>query len=68
MNKLRSFDEHLDKYRGTNGTASRMAYDEESLAFRLARMLKETRKSCNVTKEQCAKGSYTKKSYISRIK
>lgn len=54
MNKLRSFDEHLDKYRGTNGTASRMAYDEESLAFRLGVMLKETRKSCNVTQVELA--------------
>lgn len=67
MNELKSFEDHLDKYRGKKGSDSRTAYDVESLAFRLGIMLKETRKSCNVTQEDLAERTGTKKSYISRI-
>ena len=67
MNKLKSFEDHLDKYRGKKGSESRTSYDAESLAFRLGVMLKETRKSCNVTQEELAVRTGTKKSYISRI-
>ena len=67
MNKLKSFEDHLDKYRGKKGSESRTSYDGESLAFRLGVMLKETRKSCNVTQEELAVRTGTKKSYISRI-
>ena len=56
MNKLKSFEDHLDKYRGKKGTDSRTEYDAESLAFRLSVMLKETRKSCNITQEELAEG------------
>ena len=67
MNKLKSFEDHLDKYHGKKGTDSRTAFDAESLAFRLGIMLKETRKSCNVTQEELAERTGTKKSYISKI-
>jgi hypothetical protein len=35
MKELKSFDEHLDKYRGKKGTDK---YDADSLAFRLGVM------------------------------
>lgn len=67
MNKLKSFDDHLDKYRGKKVTVSRTTFDAESLAFRLGVMLKEARKSCKMTQEELADRTGTKKSYISRI-
>lgn len=67
MNKLKSFEDHLDKYRSKKGTDSRAEYDAESFAFRLGIMLKETRKSCYVTQEELAERTGTNKSYISRI-
>ena len=67
MNKLKSLEDHLYKYDGRKGSDSRTACDAESLACRLGIMLKETRKSCNVTQEELAERTGTKKSYISRI-
>ena len=42
-------------------------FDADSLAFRLGVMLKEARKESNVTQEELAERTGTKKSYISRI-
>ena len=42
-------------------------YDADSLAFRLGVMLKEARKEANLTQEELAERTGTKKSYISRI-
>jgi len=67
MKKLTSFEEHLNKRYGRKGTASREKFEAESLAFRLGEMLKEERKKANLTQEQLAEKTGTKKSYISRI-
>lgn len=67
MKKLTSFEEHLNKRYGRKGTASREKFEAESLAFRLGEMLKEERKKANLTQEQFAEKTGTKKSYISRI-
>jgi len=56
----------LDKY-GEKGTPQRDKYDTESLAFRLGVMLREARKEADITQEQLAERTGTKKSYISRI-
>ncbi len=45
----------------------RDSYDADSLAFRLGVMLKVVRKNANLTQEQLADKTGTKKSYISRI-
>lgn len=55
-----------DKY-GEKGTETRDKYDADSLAFRLGVMLKEARKDAQITQEQLAERTGTKKSYISRI-
>jgi protocatechuate 3,4-dioxygenase, beta subunit len=52
MGKLRSFEEHLDKYRGTNGNASKMAFDDEPFSFSSCIMLMDSRKSCNKTQKE----------------
>ena len=67
MNKLKSFEEHLDKYRGKKGSESRIKFEADSLAFRLGAMLKEARKDAKLTQEELAQKTGTKKSYISRI-
>lgn len=67
MNKLTSFEDHLDKNRGAKGTESRVKYDADSLAFGLGVMLQEARKEAKMTQEQLAEKTGTKKSYISRI-
>ena len=67
MEKLTSFEDHLDKSRGKSGTARRAKFDAESLAFRMGIMLKKARKEAKMTQEQLAEKTGTKKSYISRI-
>ncbi len=67
MKNVTKFEDLLvDKY-GKKGTQERDKYDAGSLAFRLGIMLKEARKSANLTQEQLAERTGTKKSYISRI-
>ena len=67
MNELKSFGEHLNKYRGEKGTKSRVKFDTDSLAFRLGVMLKEARKEANLTQEELAQRAGIDKSYISDI-
>ncbi len=67
MRKLTAFDEHLDKQYGKKGSERREKFDADSISFRLGEMLKEERKKANLTQEQLAEKSGTKKSYISRI-
>ena len=67
MNTITTFEEHLDKYHGKQGTEDRAKFDADSLAFRLGVMLQEARKEAKLTQEDLAKRTGTKKSYISRI-
>ena len=66
-NRLSTFEEHLDKYHGEQGSESRAKFDADSLAFRLGFMLQEARKEAKITQEELANRTGTKKSYISRI-
>jgi len=67
MKTITTFEEHLEKYHGKPGTESRAKFDADSLAFRLGVMLQEARREANLTQEDLAKRTGTKKSYISRI-
>lgn len=67
MKKITTFEEHLDKQYGEKGSKRRDKFEEDSIAFRLGEMLKEERTKANMTQEQLAEKTGTKKSYISRI-
>ena len=67
MKNVTDFEDLLkDKY-GEKGSPARDKYDADSLAFRLGVMLKEARKAAQITQEELAERTGTKKSYISRI-
>ncbi|WP_073215097.1 helix-turn-helix domain-containing protein [Aequorivita viscosa] len=67
MNNITDFEDILIEKYGDKGTAKRDKYDADSLAFRLGVMLKQARKDANLTQEELAERTGTKKSYISRI-
>ncbi len=67
VKKLTSFESHLNRQYGRKGTRRREKFDADSLAYRLGEMLKAERKKANLTQEQLAEKTGTKKSYISRI-
>jgi DNA-binding XRE family transcriptional regulator len=67
MKSITDFEDLLIEKYGKKGTPNRDKYDAASLAFRLGVMLKEARKEANITQEQLAERTGTKKSYISRI-
>ena len=67
MKNITDFEDILIESYGEKGTERRDKYDAESLAFRLGVMLKEARKKANLTQEELAEKTGTKKSYISRI-
>ncbi|WP_091874446.1 helix-turn-helix domain-containing protein [Pricia antarctica] len=67
MENVTDFEDILVKKYGNKGTEKRDRYDADSLAFRLGAMLKEARKEANLTQEELAERTGTKKSYISRI-
>lgn len=67
MENATDFEDILTSKYGEKGTPLRNKYDADSLAFRLGVMLKEARKESNVTQEELAIRTGTKKSYISRI-
>ena len=67
MKNVTDFEDLLKSKYGHKGSEQRDQYDSESLAFRLGVMLKEARQQANLTQEQLAERTGTKKSYISRI-
>ena len=66
-NGIKTFDELIEKEHGKIGTDSRNEYEESSQMFIVGKMLKEARKTANLTQEQLAIKAGTKKSYISKI-
>ena len=67
MKNVTDFEELLVAKYGQKGTTDRDKFDSDSIAFRLGVMLKEARQEANLTQEQLADKTGTKKSYISRI-
>jgi ribosome-binding protein aMBF1 (putative translation factor) len=67
MKNVKTFDQLLDEKYGKKGNTERDKFDADSLAFRLGAMIKEARVEANLTQEELAEKTGTKKSYISRI-
>jgi DNA-binding XRE family transcriptional regulator len=67
MKNVKTFDQLLDEKYGKKGNPERDQFDSDSLAFRLGVMLKQARIEANLTQEELAEKTGTKKSYISRI-
>jgi DNA-binding XRE family transcriptional regulator len=64
---IQTFDELIDLEHGQIGTESRDAYEEGAQMFIVSEMLKSARKEAQLTQEELARRSGTKKSYISKI-
>ena len=64
---IKNFEQLIEVEHGKIGTESRNSYEEKSQMFIISEMLKEARKEANITQEQLAERTGTKKSYISRI-
>lgn len=67
IKNVTDFEDLLKEKYGDKGSLSRDKFDAESLAFRLGVMLKEARKEEQITQQELADRTGTKKSYISRI-
>ncbi|MCF8241615.1 MAG: helix-turn-helix domain-containing protein [Melioribacteraceae bacterium] len=67
MKNITDFEDILKESYGEKGTPSRDKFDADSLAFRLGVMLKEARNEAQMTQDELARRTGTKKSYISRI-
>ncbi len=65
--EIRAFEELIESEYGELGTDSRNEYEQKSQMFIVSEMLKEARKQSNLTQEQLAEKSGTKKSYISKL-
>lgn len=66
-NKMKSFDKHLDERYGLAGSQKRTEFEIKAKAFAIGELIKEERKLANMTQEQLAIKTGTKKSFISRI-
>lgn len=64
---IKSFDDLIEAEHGKLGTESRNQFEEKSQMFIISEMLKEARKEANLTQEQLADKTGTKKSYISKL-
>jgi len=67
LHDAKTFDELLDIKYGNIGTKKRDGFESRSQAFMIGELLKETRKNAQMTQEQLARKTGTKKSYISRV-
>lgn len=67
LKNIKTFDQLLEVEHGKIGSKSRNQFEENAQMFIISQMLKEARKEANMTQEQLAEKTGTKKSYISRI-
>ncbi len=67
MKELMTFDEHLDQRYGRVGTEKRTEFEIKAKSFAIGEILREARKDAQMTQEELARKTGTRKSFISRI-
>jgi len=67
MKDIITFDEHLDQQYGKIGTERRTDFEIKAKAFAIGEIIREARKAADMTQEELAKRTGTRKSFISRI-
>src|SRR5674476_74884 len=65
--RITTFDEHLNKRYGFIGSKKRTNFEIKAKSFAIGEVIKEERRLANMTQEQLAEKTGTKKSFISRI-
>lgn len=63
----KSINEYLDKKYGEEGTNTRNEFVQKTQALMIAELVKEARKSANLTQEELAQKVKLKRPHISRI-
>lgn len=67
MKELMTFDEYLDQRYGRVGTEKRTEFEIKAKSFAIGEILREARKDAQMTQEELARETGTRKSFISRI-
>ena len=67
MKDIVTFDEHLDQRYGSIGTKERTEFEIKAKAFAIGEIIRKARKEAQMTQEELANKTGTKKSFISRI-
>jgi len=67
MKDIVTFDEHLDQRYGKIGTEKRTTFEIKAKSFAIGEILRDARKESNMTQEELARKTGTRKSFISRI-
>jgi ribosome-binding protein aMBF1 (putative translation factor) len=67
MKELMTFDQHLDQRYGRIGTEKRAEFEIKAKSFAIGEILREARKDAQMTQEELARKTGTRKSFISRI-
>ena len=62
-----TFDEYLDQRYGRVGTEKRTEFEIKAKSFAIGEILREARKDAQMTQEELARETGTRKSFISRI-
>ena len=62
-----TFEEHLNKRYGEVGSLKRTEFEIKAKAFAVGEVMRNERHSANITQQQLAEKTGTKKSFISRI-
>lgn len=65
--EVTTFEEHLEQRYGKRGTEKRSEFEMKAKAFAIGEIIKEERRLAEMTQQELADRTGTKKSFISRI-